>query len=132
MSSLVKGIQHINLRTEGMDMFEKTVDFYTRVLELPVYRSWGTAPKCTVMVDTGSGYVEIQNSADLVYGTAAVNHFALATDEVDKLIEIVRAEGYEVTVEPREVMLGDNPPYPVRIAFFRGPCNEIIELFKEL
>ena len=38
----------------------------------------------------------------------------------------MRAEGYEITDEPKDVDLGGTP---IRIAFFYGPTHEHIELF---
>ena len=52
----------------------------------------------------------------------------VATDDVPACVEAVRAAGYKVTDEPKEVVLAGNP---VCIAFCRGGAGEIIEFFCE-
>ena len=39
--------------------------------------------------------------------------------------------GAEVTVETRDVTISTEPPPPIRIAFFKGPDGELIELFQD-
>ena len=41
--------------------------------------------------------------------------------------ELVRQAGYQVTVEPKDVNLGG---LEVTVAFFKGPCGEILEFFQ--
>ena len=60
-----------------------------------------------------------------------MNHYAFATDAVDEIIEKVRHAGYEVTMEPVDKVIPTEPPFPIRIAFFTGPCGESVELFHE-
>ena len=57
-------------------------------------------------------------------------HLALSTDNCDEALERVRAAGMEITIEPNDVVINSNPPMPIRIAFFKGPDGEIIELFQ--
>lgn len=82
------------------------------------------------MVDAGGCRLEImangQTGADGV-----VNHFALATDQVDACIAVARQWGLEVTMEPQDKILPSQPPFPVRVAFFRGPAGERVELMQE-
>ena len=58
-----------------------------------------------------------------------LNHLALATTDTRGAIEHVRAAGFPVTVEPREVDLNG---LRAIIAFFTGPSGESIELFQTL
>ena len=90
--------------------------------------------KCTMtfaMLQTGSGIIEIFASAESRLEQGAVRHFALATDDVDSAVRAVRAAGYAITVEPKDLVIPAQPPYPVRIAFFIGPVGEEVELFQE-
>jgi len=57
-------------------------------------------------------------------------HIAFRTDNVDAAIEVARAAGAEITVEPRNTVLQGDPPTPIRIAFFKGPDGEVIEFFQ--
>ncbi len=54
-------------------------------------------------------------------------HFALATTDTQTSTEIVRNAGYEITVEPKTVELGD---MTVTLSFFKGPCGEEVEFFQ--
>ncbi|MDD3243551.1 MAG: VOC family protein [Eubacteriales bacterium] len=128
----IKGTHHINLRPCGEKAYEETVAFYTQTLGMPVVRSWGEGEKRGCMIDTGDSVMELncaQQAADS--GTPAVNHFALATDHVDEVTELVRRAGYAITVEPMDACLPCEKLYPIRIAFCRGPVGESIEFFME-
>ena len=52
------------------------------------------------------------------------------SNNVDGAVEAAVAAGAIVTVEPKDVILGVNPPTPVRIAFVKGLNGEIIEFFQ--
>jgi catechol 2,3-dioxygenase-like lactoylglutathione lyase family enzyme len=54
----------------------------------------------------------------------------LRVDDCKAATELARKAGAEVTVEPRDVSLSSDPPMPIRIAFFKGPDGELIELFE--
>jgi len=94
--------------------------------------SWGIAPKRIVLLDTGDGnYFEIsQADPDLVNEEGVFRHLALRADDCASALERAREAGAEVTVETRDVNLQTEPPIPIRIAFFKGPDGELIELFQ--
>jgi len=102
------------------------------VLGLPMVRSWGEGAKRGCMIDTGDSVMEL-NCADKEADSQspAVNHFALTTDHVDEVVELVRQAGYTITIEPRDLVIPANPPYPIRMAFCLGPVGESIEFFQE-
>ena len=131
MGKWIKGTHHINLKAENAQGFDKAVDFYTRVLGMDVVRSWGNAERGrNIMISTGDAMMEIGERAEpLPQGT--IRHFALATDDVDTVVERVREAGYPITMEPRTIALPSQPPLPARIAFCIGPCGEEIEFFCE-
>ena len=60
-----------------------------------------------------------------------IRHFAFATDDVDACVEVVKAAGYEVFIEPKDIEIASTPVFPARIAFCKGPLGEEIELFEE-
>ena len=47
------------------------------------------------------------------------------------VMEAARAAGAPITTEPKEIVIGSEPPMPARIAFFTGPAGESVELFDE-
>ncbi len=56
-------------------------------------------------------------------------HLALAAKDVDACIERVRAAGYPVTIEPKDVTLAD---LSARIAFCTGACGERSILLRKI
>ena len=46
-----------------------------------------------------------------------LRRLAFAVKDVDACVEAVRAAGYEITVEPNDIVIPSNPPLPARIAF---------------
>ena len=54
----------------------------------------------------------------------------MRADDCAAALELARKLGAEVTVETRDVTLKCDPPMPIRIAFFKGPDGELIELFQ--
>jgi glyoxylase I family protein len=122
------GFHHVSMRVQDI---EASLKFYVEGLGFAPKLSWGQGEKRTVLLDTGDGnYFEISGAGADTPPEGIFRHLALRTTDCDTAIERARAAGAEVTVEPRDVMLPSNPPTPVRIAFFKGPDGEVIELFQ--
>ena len=130
MESLICGIHHVALKCDGTAEFEKTLHFYQNVLGLEPVRSWGEGENAGAMLSTGDGLLEIFASGKKL-PQGAIRHFALRTERVDDCIAAVRAAGYPITVEPKDIVIASNPPFPARIAFCTGPVGEQIEFFQE-
>lgn len=124
---MIKGIHHVSMKASTPEQYETAKHFYNSVLNLPVVHEWPEG----VMFDTGNGYVEIFNTGKEDLPMGVIRHFAFATDHVDELVEITRKLGHKVIIEPRDVTLMSDPPFPIRIAFIEGPLGEEIELLKE-
>ena len=122
------GFHHVSMKVKDL---EKSIKFY-KALGFKEKVSWGEAPKKTVLLDTGDGnYFEIsQKEPDQVWEEGVFRHIALRADDCAAALEHARKAGAEVTVEPRDVTLKSDPPIPIRIAFFKGPDGELIELFQ--
>lgn len=60
-----------------------------------------------------------------------IHHFALRTSNTDACVSAVRQAGYPITVEPKDIVIASEPPFPARIAFCQGPLCEVIEFFQE-
>lgn len=129
MQPLITGIHHIALKAKGLDAFHATIHFYHDILGMPIARQWGSGEHIAMMLDTGAGLLEIFANAPDEPGDGALRHMALATADVDACIEAVRAAGYPITVEPKDICIPAEVPYPARIAFCRGPVGEEIEFF---
>lgn len=123
----IGGIHHIALKCVGTEEYARTLRFYTGVLGLNVVRQWPEG----VMLDTGGGMLEIFSNGTDAPAQGPLRHLAFATKDVDGCLEAVRAAGYTVMTEPKDIVIPSNPPYPARIAFCIGPLGEHIEFFQE-
>ena len=133
MKPMTTGIHHIAIKAKGLEAYEKTVHFYHEILGMPVVRSWAMEDGGSAcMVDTGAGLLELFSNAPDELGEGALRHLAFAVTDTDACIEAVRAEGYKITMEPTDIVIGSEPPYPARIAFCVGPTGEEVEFFQEL
>jgi glyoxylase I family protein len=123
------GFHHVALRVTD---FDTSYAFYTRGLGFTPAHEWGSDGNRAVMLDTGDGsFLEIFEGGDAAREPeGAVLHFALRTQDCDGVTERARTAGAEVTVEPKDVDIPADPVLPVRIAFFKGPDKEVIELFQ--
>ncbi|WP_040952037.1 VOC family protein [Gorillibacterium massiliense] len=123
------GFHHVAIKAVD---FEKTVAFYTELLGFETRLTWGEGDGRGALLDTGDGnYLEVFAGGEKGLKPAGgFYHIALRTDDVDGLIERVRATGAEITVEPKDVVIQSAVPVPIRIAFFNGPDGESIELFQ--
>ena len=125
----ITGIHHLALKCMGVDEFEKTVHFYRDILGLSVARIWGEGVNAGIMLDTGAGLLEIFANASDKLGVGAIRHMALAVEDVDACVDAVRTAGYTITMEPTDICIQSEPPYPARIAFCIGPVGEELEFF---
>ena len=128
----VQGIHHVALKCCGVEEFEKTICFYRDVLGLTVKRAWGRGADSGVMLDTGSGLLEIFANGKTRLTQGAIRHFAFAVNDVDACVAAVRQAGYSIYVELKNITIASEPAYPARLAFCIGPVGEQIELFQEL
>ncbi len=124
---LIKGIHHVSMKCVDRTEYEKAVSFYKDILEIPVVREWDIG----IMLDTGSGIIEIFSDGERRLNQGTIRHFAFATDDVDGCVKAVKKAGYEVFIEPKDIEIPSDPGFPVRIAFCRGPLGEEIEFFNE-
>lgn len=131
MANLIKGVHHIALKCEGVEAFRKTIHFYHEILGMPIVREWGEGDNLGTMLSTGTGLMEIFSNAPDTLGLGTIRHFALATDDVDACVKAVSEAGYEVFIQPNDIVIASNPPFPARIAFCHGPVGEEIEFFQE-
>lgn len=128
--AFIQGFHHTAIRTAD---FERSVKFYTEVLGLKVRITWGQSPGRAAMIDAGDGnYIEIferEKAFEPAEGT--ILHFALRTNDCAAMLEQVRAGGAEITLEPKAVTIDSSAgSIVVKIAFFKGPDGEIVELFQ--
>jgi glyoxylase I family protein len=123
------GFHHIAIKVRD---FDATVKFYNEGFGFEERLSWGEGDSRGILLDTGDGnYLEVfAGGSQELKPEGSIIHMAFRTDDVHKAIEAARAAGAEVTVEPKDIMISQNPLTPVRIAFCKGPDGEILEFFQ--
>lgn len=128
---MIKGVHHVAVKVVP-EKYDETVKFYTEILGMKMVRAWGEGNGRCSMISTGDNTVmEILSNPEADSAHAGpLPHIAFETDFVDELVEKVRAAGYEITDEPKDVSIPCEQPYPIRVAFCYGPAHEHIEFFK--
>lgn len=129
-NEMITGVHHVCVKCRPEEL-EKVQKFYGELLGLPLVRSWGEPKVEGLMYGAGTSLIEIFPNAEEDLPQGAIRHFALATDDVDSIVETVRKAGYAVTMEPVNIEIMSKPSLPARIAFIIGPVGEEIELFCE-
>lgn len=124
MSQPILGLSHIGLHVRDLERSKK---FYTELL--------GFAVACTVPLENGTvlcflrnGDCEIELIAKPDYAPRQDGHFehlCLKTADLDAAIAHLYAHGIQIEGAPRSI---PNVYHGVRLAFFRGPDGELLEL----
>ena len=125
---MIKGLHHISLKCKTKEELEKAKDFYLNILGFKIVREWPEG----IMIDCGNGMLEIFSNGPGIKTKGALRHIAFATDNVDEIVDIVKKAGYEVFIEPNDILIKSEPELPARMAFCYGPLGEEIEFFQEI
>ena len=125
------GVHHLAL--SAVD-FDKSIKFYTEGLGFEIVAEWGEGAGRAAMLDIGSGsHFEIFANGNPGAGKdEKFVHFAFATSNPDLAYENAMAAGAVSQMEPKSLEIPATPAMPVRIAFVRGPDDEVLEFFKVL
>ncbi len=124
---MITGLHHISLKCGTPEEFEKTKSFYMDLLGFTKVREWPEG----IMIDLGNSMLEIFSNGVGIKTKGAIRHLALATDSVDEMVDKVRNAGYEVFIEPNDIVIRSVPEFHARMAFCYGPLGEEIEFFQE-
>lgn len=124
---MINGLHHISMKCADKDEFEKAISFYTELLGFKVIRRWPEG----IMIDLGNTGLEIFNNGEGIKDTGAIRHLALACDDVDGAVKMVKDAGYVVFTGPKDIEIKSDPVFPARMAFCYGPLGEQIEFFQE-
>ncbi len=124
---MITGIHHVSLKCGTQEEFDKAKDFYLNVLGFSVKREWPEG----IMIDSGCGLLEIFCNGAGIKTKGAIRHIAFSTDDVDGIVSKVREAGYEVFIEPNDIVIPSFPELHARMAFCKGALGEEIEFFQE-
>jgi catechol 2,3-dioxygenase-like lactoylglutathione lyase family enzyme len=127
------GVHHITIQTRD---WEASRRLYQDILGMQVVAEWGPEERRMKLLDVGDGsHLELiaPTATSPTVGSPTANdplvHLALATADAAASLDLVRQAGYEVTMEPKAVTLGD---LEATVAFFKGPNGEVVEFFQTL
>jgi glyoxylase I family protein len=124
------GSHHVAIQTRDWDA---ALRLYLNVLGMEIVSEFGSPERKIVLLDIGDGsHIELfQPKVDTPTAIPTTNdpimHIALATTDTRAAIEHVREAGYEITFEPKDLVLDK---LKVTIAFFKGPNGEELEFFQ--
>ena len=124
---MITGLHHVSLKCGTEDEFKRAKSFYLDVLGFKIVREWPEG----AMIGFGNGMLEIFNNGDGIKTKGALRHIAFATDNVEEIVSKVKGAGYNVFIEPNDIVIRSDPEYPARMAFCFGPLGEEIEFFQE-
>lgn len=123
------GTHHVSLQTLDLEV---SLSFYRDVLGLIPVAQFGTPERTVHLLDIGDGsHLELASpiaGSKPVAQVAPYRHVALRVDDLVAAIEVVRAAGRPITVEPKHTVLDGRKTI---VAFFEGPGGESVELFQE-
>lgn len=127
--TIVSGFHHVAIKVKD---FDASVKFYTQVLGLKPKISWGEGYGKGIMLDAGDGAcVEIfAGGPNEPKPEGCWMHLAFRTSDCQGALERVRKSGMPITVELKDVAIPSQPATNIRIAFFKGPDGELVELFE--
>ncbi|MFW5788676.1 MAG: VOC family protein [Spirochaetota bacterium] len=121
-------LHHVALNVARLD---RSVDSCGRTFGMSVVRRWGDDPRAA-MLDVGDGAIlEMFEKPATAGQQGALVDFALKTHSVDAAYEHALAQGAAEQTAPRDVHAAAEEPYPIRIAFMKGPDGQPIKLFRE-
>jgi glyoxylase I family protein len=125
------GFHHIALQAAHWD---ETVHFYRDIMGMVVVREIALPDRKLIQMDMGDGgLLEVFSMTAPPTPTqeqqnpGAFLHLGLCIDDLDAVVNRVRESGYEIIEGPREIQ---SEGMHARIAFFRGPSGETVELFQ--
>ncbi len=131
----INGMHHVSLRVSDMD---RSLAFYRDVLSFSPKTSFMLDGLRFAMLETGNDvYIELVEMKQPVQSVGEHEvfwHFALRTDDLEKSLEAAVNAGCEITIPIRPLDLLNNvteKSWPIRVAFFRGPDGELIELLED-
>ena len=124
---MITGIHHVPMKCGTEEELRKAKEFYLGILGLTVKREWPEG----VMIDAGNCMIEIFSNGPGIRDKGAIRHIAFGTDNADAMVQKVKDAGYEVFIEPNDIVIRSEPEFHARMAFCYGPLGEQIEFFQE-
>jgi glyoxylase I family protein len=131
LMATVSGYHHIAIRTRDM---ARSMAFYREVMGCDIFRAWGEGEHRGVLLTLGEGDLLelLSGGEETSVPDQVLIHFALATDDVEGMVERAVAAGATVATAPKSL---DLPAQPARFrgrnAVVKGPDGELVEFFQD-
>jgi catechol 2,3-dioxygenase-like lactoylglutathione lyase family enzyme len=119
------GTHHVALLTNNFDGLR---EFYADTLGLPVVG--GFPGGNIIFLEAGSTTIELIRREGFASQLGGWGHFAFEVADVDQEYAALVEKGVSFHILPKSVPEGDSPS--ARIAFFRDPDGNELELFQPL
>lgn len=118
---LIKGIHHVCMKVKDI---QQSVDFYTKEMNYEIRLQWDGG--AMLKAPDGTHLEFFPEGSEKGYA-----HVAYACSDVDKVYHQALSYGCESVKAPIDITIPSNPPLVARIAFFKDPHGNTIELFHE-
>ena len=120
---MLRKAEHIGIMVKDL---ERSVAFYRDVLGLSLIEQISFNKLRLAFFRIGDTEIElIEGGSGYEAADGVVNHVAFSVDDIDAVVAHLKANGVQMIDQtPREIWGG------CRIAFFRGPDGEKLELFQ--
>jgi len=116
---------HIHLICKDM---EKAVEFYKTVFGAAEVERLVVLDAPTIRMDLNGTIINLRGMRPVdreIYTTFGLSHYGVEVEDLEKMSRDMKDQGIPFIVEPSEIRPG------VKIAFFRGPSGELIELLEK-
>ena len=130
-NTVIPGCGTHHLAVQALDL-DVSLQFYRDVLGMPVVAEFGPPERRILLLAIGDGgHIELfappPGFTAPAEGAFPLMHIALRTSDARAATERVRAAGYTITTEPKDVLLDT---IKATISFCKGPNGEVIEFFE--
>src|SRR5438105_4666102 len=132
-ASHASGVQHLRMRVLGLHhaglyvaSLARSIAFYRDVFGLEVAERLSFGGEELAFLKLGTARLELIESDAAARPTGVVDHVAFEVDDLDAILEMLRARGVSL-IDQAPVAV---PGLKARIVFCQGPDGERIELFQ--
>lgn len=117
-------LDHLHMKCQDP---EETANFYKEMFGVREFARADLRGAPTIRLDLNGITINLSGRAPgetELYTKFGLAHFGIQVDDLDQIFQKMRARGVEFIMEPMETGPG------LKIAFFRGPSGEIVELLE--
>ncbi len=117
-------LDHLHMKCQDL---EEAAKFYKEMFGVREFARVDLRGAPTIRLDLNGITINLSGRAPgetELYTRFGLAHFGIQVDDLDQIYQKMRAQGVAFIMEPTETAPG------LKIAFFRGPSGEIVELLE--